>query len=176
MASGGKVMKAGDTGNRGQGTRDQGTGERDSGTEGLRELGGRLNNRGRRWAILRESKEKRVATKEALTGARLKKILEALEGNWQAEMEGYHTYQTLADRDTDPVRAQVLRHLAERGVGARRAVAWPHHGTGRAGAGVQGQSRAARPIRWPTARAACAWRCGGWRSRKAAISPTTGGS
>src|SRR5579864_9215255 len=27
-------------------------------------------------------------------------------------MEGYHTYQTLADRDTDPVRAQVLRHLA----------------------------------------------------------------
>jgi VIT1/CCC1 family predicted Fe2+/Mn2+ transporter len=35
-----------------------------------------------------------------------------LEGNWQAEMEGYHTYQTLADRDTDPVRAQVLRHLA----------------------------------------------------------------
>jgi len=58
-----------------------------------------------------ESKEKRVA-KEALNGARLKKILAALEGNWQAEMEGYHTYQTLADRDTDPVRAQVLRHLA----------------------------------------------------------------
>ncbi len=53
-----------------------------------------------------------MATKEALTGARLQKVLEALEGNWQAEMEGYHTYQTLADRDTDPVRAQVLRHLA----------------------------------------------------------------
>jgi VIT1/CCC1 family predicted Fe2+/Mn2+ transporter len=53
-----------------------------------------------------------VATKEALTGARLQKVLEALEANWQAEMEGYHTYQTLADRDTDPVRAQVLRHLA----------------------------------------------------------------
>jgi VIT1/CCC1 family predicted Fe2+/Mn2+ transporter/rubrerythrin len=59
-----------------------------------------------------KGKEKRVATKEALTGARLKKILEALEGNWQAEMEGFYTYQTLADRDTDPVRAQVLRHLA----------------------------------------------------------------
>ena len=43
---------------------------------------------------------------------RLKKVLAALEANWQAEMEGYHTYQTLADRDTDPVRAQVLRHLA----------------------------------------------------------------
>ena len=53
-----------------------------------------------------------MATKEALTGARLQKVLEALDANWQAEMEGYHTYQTLADRDTDPVRAQVLRHLA----------------------------------------------------------------
>ena len=27
-------------------------------------------------------------------------------------MEGYHTYKTLADRDAEPVRAQVLRHLA----------------------------------------------------------------
>jgi vacuolar iron transporter family protein len=50
--------------------------------------------------------------KEVLNGPRLKKVLDALEGNWQAEMEGYHTYQALADRDTDPVRAQVLRHLA----------------------------------------------------------------
>ena len=48
-----------------------------------------------------------------LSGARNKKILAALEGNWQAEMEGYHTYNTLADRDADPVRAQVLRHLAQ---------------------------------------------------------------
>jgi VIT1/CCC1 family predicted Fe2+/Mn2+ transporter/rubrerythrin len=48
-----------------------------------------------------------------LNGARLKKVLAALEGNWQAEMEGNHTYQTLADRDTDPVRSQVLRHLAQ---------------------------------------------------------------
>jgi VIT1/CCC1 family predicted Fe2+/Mn2+ transporter/rubrerythrin len=52
-----------------------------------------------------------VATEE-LTGVRLKKVLEALEANWQAEMSGYHTYKTIADRDTDPVRAQVLRHLA----------------------------------------------------------------
>jgi len=48
-----------------------------------------------------------------LNGARLKKVLSALEGNWQAEMEGNRTYQTLADRDTDPVRSQVLRHLAQ---------------------------------------------------------------
>lgn len=44
--------------------------------------------------------------------AKLKKVLAALDGNWQAEMEGYHTYNALADRDTEPVRAQVLRHLA----------------------------------------------------------------
>jgi VIT1/CCC1 family predicted Fe2+/Mn2+ transporter/rubrerythrin len=46
-------------------------------------------------------------------GARTQKILAALEANWQAETGGYHTYRTLADRDTDPVRAQVLRHLAQ---------------------------------------------------------------
>jgi VIT1/CCC1 family predicted Fe2+/Mn2+ transporter/rubrerythrin len=49
----------------------------------------------------------------ALHNVKLKKILAALEGNWQAEMEGYHTYQALADLDTDPVRAQVLRHMAQ---------------------------------------------------------------
>ena len=48
-----------------------------------------------------------------LSGNKLQKVLESLEGNWQAEMEGYHTYQTLAERDIDPVRSQVLRHLAE---------------------------------------------------------------
>jgi VIT1/CCC1 family predicted Fe2+/Mn2+ transporter/rubrerythrin len=47
-----------------------------------------------------------------MSAAKLKKVLAALEGNWYAEVEAYHTYQTLADRDTDPVRAQVLRHLA----------------------------------------------------------------
>ena len=51
-------------------------------------------------------------TNETLSGIRLNKVLEALEDSWQAEMEGYRTYNALADRDTDPVRAQVLRHLA----------------------------------------------------------------
>ena len=50
--------------------------------------------------------------KETLSGAKLKRVLAALEGNWKAEMEGYHTYLALADRDTEPLRAQVLRHLA----------------------------------------------------------------
>ncbi len=43
---------------------------------------------------------------------RQRKVLAALEGNWQAEMEGYHTYLALADREHDAVRAQILRHLA----------------------------------------------------------------
>ncbi len=47
-----------------------------------------------------------------LSPAKLQKVLAALDGNWQAEMEGYHTYNALADRDAEPVRAQVLRHLA----------------------------------------------------------------
>src|SRR5246127_4287067 len=47
-----------------------------------------------------------------MNNAKLKKVLAALEGNWQAEIQGFHTYQALADRDTDPIRAQVLRHLA----------------------------------------------------------------
>jgi VIT1/CCC1 family predicted Fe2+/Mn2+ transporter/rubrerythrin len=51
-------------------------------------------------------------TFDPFKNARLRKVLIALEGNWQAEMEGYHTYLALANRDTDAVRAQVLRHLA----------------------------------------------------------------
>ena len=49
---------------------------------------------------------------EELTGGKLEKVLAALDANWQAEMEGHKTYQSLAERDSDPVRAQVLHHLA----------------------------------------------------------------
>jgi len=41
-----------------------------------------------------------------------KEVLEILESNWQAEMRGYHTYETLADRETDPVRLSAFRNLA----------------------------------------------------------------
>ncbi|MGA7523707.1 MAG: VIT1/CCC1 transporter family protein [Acidobacteriaceae bacterium] len=41
------------------------------------------------------------------------KVLEALNENWQAEMRGYHTYKTLAERDEDPIRGKALRHMAE---------------------------------------------------------------
>jgi len=50
---------------------------------------------------------------DVLNGVKLKKVLTALDGNWQAEMEGYHTYQAMANRETDAMRAQVLRHLAQ---------------------------------------------------------------
>jgi VIT1/CCC1 family predicted Fe2+/Mn2+ transporter len=42
-----------------------------------------------------------------------RKLLAALEKNWQAEKTGYCTYQTLASRERDPVRKENLQHLAE---------------------------------------------------------------
>src|ERR1700735_2780510 len=50
------------------------------------------------------------------------KILEALSENWQAEMRGFHTYNTLAERDDDSVRQKTLRHMAE--AEAQHAAMW----------------------------------------------------
>src|SRR5208337_463069 len=44
---------------------------------------------------------------------RRREVLKILESNWQAEMRGYHTYATLADRETDPVRLSAFRGLAK---------------------------------------------------------------
>ncbi len=44
---------------------------------------------------------------------REQKVLEALYQNWQAEMRGYYTYNTLSERDDDPIRRKTLRHMAE---------------------------------------------------------------
>ena len=41
-----------------------------------------------------------------------RELLEILESNWQAEMHGYHTYQALADRETDPAQLSAFRTLA----------------------------------------------------------------
>lgn len=49
-------------------------------------------------------------------------LLRALEANWQTEMSGFHTYQALADRDTDPLRSQTLRHMAA--AEAQHAALW----------------------------------------------------
>jgi VIT1/CCC1 family predicted Fe2+/Mn2+ transporter/rubrerythrin len=51
-------------------------------------------------------------TFDPFKNTRQRKVLAALEGNWQAEMEGYYTYLALADRENDALRATVLRHLA----------------------------------------------------------------
>ncbi len=53
---------------------------------------------------------------------KLRKLLAALEGNWQAEMSGYHTYRTLSERDDDPLRKETLRHMAE--AEAQHAALW----------------------------------------------------
>jgi hypothetical protein len=41
-----------------------------------------------------------------------KNILDALEANWQAEMEGFHTYAALSNSEADPHRRNALRGLA----------------------------------------------------------------
>lgn len=48
-----------------------------------------------------------------LNPSKAKKVLFALEQNWQAEMRGYHTYLALAERDHDPMRKAILRELAQ---------------------------------------------------------------
>jgi vacuolar iron transporter family protein len=53
---------------------------------------------------------------------RQRKLLAALEGNWQAEMSGYYTYRTLSERDDDPIRKETLRHMAE--AEAQHAALW----------------------------------------------------
>jgi VIT1/CCC1 family predicted Fe2+/Mn2+ transporter/rubrerythrin len=40
------------------------------------------------------------------------RILKILENNWQAEMLGFHTYNSLAERETDPSRRAAFRALA----------------------------------------------------------------
>jgi VIT1/CCC1 family predicted Fe2+/Mn2+ transporter/rubrerythrin len=41
-----------------------------------------------------------------------RRILKILESNWQAEMRGYHTYEIMAERETDPARRAAFHTLA----------------------------------------------------------------
>ena len=41
-----------------------------------------------------------------------RRILKILESNWQAEMRGYHTYEILAERESDPARRAAFHSLA----------------------------------------------------------------
>jgi hypothetical protein len=47
-----------------------------------------------------------------MTGSDNKRLLAALEGNWQAEMEGHYTYAAFAKGEVDPQRRNALRGLA----------------------------------------------------------------
>jgi VIT1/CCC1 family predicted Fe2+/Mn2+ transporter/rubrerythrin len=47
-----------------------------------------------------------------MTNSDTNKLLAALEANWQAEMEGFHTYSALAKEEPDPHRRNALRGLA----------------------------------------------------------------
>lgn len=47
------------------------------------------------------------------TEAEKRRLIKAIEGNWQAEMEGAATYQALADRVADPKRKHTLEGLAK---------------------------------------------------------------
>ncbi len=40
------------------------------------------------------------------------RLAQILEQNWQAEMEGYYTYRTLAEREPEPGRKQTLENMA----------------------------------------------------------------
>jgi VIT1/CCC1 family predicted Fe2+/Mn2+ transporter/rubrerythrin len=49
---------------------------------------------------------------ETMPNSETKKLLAALEANWQAEIEGFNTYTALAKEETDPYRRNALRGLA----------------------------------------------------------------
>ena len=48
----------------------------------------------------------------ALNSGEIKRILKILESNWQAEARGYRTYDTLAERESEPQRRAAFRGLA----------------------------------------------------------------
>ncbi|WP_035356402.1 hypothetical protein [Edaphobacter aggregans] len=47
-----------------------------------------------------------------MTNSHKKRLLAALEANWQAEMEGHCTYMAFARNEVDPQRRNALRGLA----------------------------------------------------------------
>src|ERR1700730_17889496 len=47
-----------------------------------------------------------------MTNSDRKRLLAALESNWQAEMEGHYTYAAFAKDEVDPQRRNALRGLA----------------------------------------------------------------
>lgn len=50
---------------------------------------------------------------ETISSPAQAQLLEILESNWQVEMRGHHTYNTLAQREQDPVRRSALQRMAD---------------------------------------------------------------
>ena len=46
-----------------------------------------------------------------MTDSENQKLLAALKANWQAEMQGHHTYLAFAEKEADPQRRNALRGL-----------------------------------------------------------------
>jgi vacuolar iron transporter family protein len=53
-----------------------------------------------------------TASQATPTLPRHPRLAQILEQNWQAEMEGYYTYHTLAEREPEPGRKQALENMA----------------------------------------------------------------
>jgi Mn-containing catalase len=101
-----------------------------------------------------------------------KNILDALEANWQAEMEGFHTYTALSNREADPHRRNALRglamaekHHADLWAERIKELGGQSHGSG----GI----RMGKRIRWRTASVEQTWRFVGWKSMKDGILQST---
>lgn len=47
-----------------------------------------------------------------MNGKQTEDLIEVLRNNWQTEMEGYYTCQTLSEKETDPRRRNAFRGLA----------------------------------------------------------------
>src|ERR1035441_9591715 len=54
-----------------------------------------------------------TTTTSTLKARERKPILKILEGNWQAEMRGCHTYEQWGERETEPKRQIAFRNLAK---------------------------------------------------------------
>ena len=106
-----------------------------------------------------------------MTGPGNKRLLAALEANWQAEMEGHHTYTAFAKDEVDrnvgtlcevwPPRQSIMPIY---GLGVSRSWAHQHRSTP--------ATRRVRPVRSQIEWVGQTWRCAGWRSMKPETSPS----
>ena len=103
------------------------------------------------------------------------RLSQILEKNWQAEMTGHYTYRALAEREREVGRKQTLENmaLAEKEhaalwAGRLRELGEPEP--------VYRGSTAGDADSLKIASGATTWPCAGWKSMRAATSPSTASS